>query len=70
LQHCQRLNVLHNYFDNSTKLFSDLAKFLNTAAKSFFPYRTSQDQCPRGEYSLAQSRAIITNVHNYYMLLF
>jgi len=32
------LNVLHNYFDNPTKLFSDLylAKFLNILAKSFF----------------------------------
>ena len=30
---------LPNYFDGSTKLFSDLylAKFLDTAAKSFFP---------------------------------
>jgi len=32
------LIVLHNYFDNSTKSFSDLylAKFLDTSAKSFF----------------------------------
>jgi len=34
------LSILHNYFDNPTKLFLDLylAKFLNTA-KPFFPYR-------------------------------
>jgi len=25
---------LHNYFDNLTKLFSELAKFLNTSVKS------------------------------------
>jgi len=30
---------VHNYFDGSTKLFSDLylIKFLDTLAKSFFP---------------------------------
>jgi len=34
------LNVVHNHFDGSTKLFSNLylAKFLNTSAKLFFPY--------------------------------
>jgi len=33
-----RLSVLHNYFDDLTKLFSDLylAKFLDSSAKSFF----------------------------------
>jgi len=32
------LSVLHNYFDSSTKLFSNLylAKFLDISAKSFF----------------------------------
>jgi len=32
------LSVLHNYFDSSTKLFSNLylAKFLGISAKSFF----------------------------------
>jgi len=32
------VSVLHNYFDGSTKLFSDLylVKFLNTSTKSFF----------------------------------
>jgi len=32
------LSVLHNHFDSSTKLFSDLnlAKFLDTSVKSFF----------------------------------
>jgi len=36
LQHChQRLSVLYNYFDSSTKLFSDLylAKFLDSVEK-------------------------------------
>jgi len=35
------LSVLRNYFDNPTKLFSDLylAKFFNTSAKSCFPCR-------------------------------
>jgi len=41
LQHChQRLSILHNYFDDSTELFSDqyLAKFVDTdSAKSSFP---------------------------------
>jgi len=32
---CQCLSVLHNYFNGSTKLFSDLAKFLDTLAKLF-----------------------------------
>jgi len=34
-----RANFLHNYFDEPTKLFSDLysAKFLDILAKSFFP---------------------------------
>jgi len=39
LRHCQkRLSILHNYFDDPTKLFSDLypAKFLDTSAKPFF----------------------------------
>jgi len=39
LQHCLLcLSVLHDNFDSSTKLFSDLhlAKFLNSSAKSFF----------------------------------
>jgi len=34
------LSVLHNYFDTSTKLFSDLqylTKCLNTSVKLFFP---------------------------------
>jgi len=32
--------ILRNYFNNPTKLFLDvyLAKFLDTSAKSFFPY--------------------------------
>jgi len=32
------LSILHNYFDDPTKLFSDLylAKFLDTSAKPFF----------------------------------
>jgi len=36
-----RLNVLRNYFDVQTKLFSDLylTKLLDTSAKPFFPYR-------------------------------
>jgi len=34
------LNILHNYFDGSKKLFSNLylAKILDTPVKSFFPY--------------------------------
>jgi len=35
------LNILHNYFDSSIKLFLDFrypAKFLDFSAKSFFPY--------------------------------
>jgi len=28
------LEFLYNYFDSSTKLFSNLAKFLDTSAKS------------------------------------
>jgi len=39
LQHYhQRLNVLRNYFDSSTKLFLDLypAKLLDTSAKHCF----------------------------------
>jgi len=33
------LSVLHNYFDDSTKLLADLylATFLDTSAKPFFP---------------------------------
>jgi len=33
------LSILHNYFDDLTKLFSDLylAKFLDTSSKPFFP---------------------------------
>jgi len=33
------LNFLYNYFDDSTKLFSDLylAKFLDILVKPFFP---------------------------------
>jgi len=30
------LNVLHNYFDDPTKLYSDLTKFLNISIKPFF----------------------------------
>jgi len=30
------LSGLHNYFDNSPKLFSSPAKFLDTSAKPFF----------------------------------
>jgi len=40
LQHChQCLSILHNYFDDLTKLFSNqyLTKFLDTSAKPFFP---------------------------------
>jgi len=33
------LSISHNYFNDPTKLFSDLAKFLDTSAKLFFPYR-------------------------------
>jgi len=35
------LSVLYNYFNNSTKLFSDLylAKFFNASTKPFFPCR-------------------------------
>jgi len=35
------LSVLYNYFNNSTKLFSDLylAKFFNALTKPFFPYK-------------------------------
>jgi len=34
------LSVLHNYFDDPTKLFSDLylAKFLDTSAKLFLSF--------------------------------
>jgi len=34
------LEFLHNYFDSSTKLFSNLHldKFLDISAKSFFPH--------------------------------
>jgi len=34
------LSILHNYFDDPTKLFLNLclAKFLNTSAKLFFLY--------------------------------
>jgi len=36
------LSVLHNYFNSSTKLFSNpylyIAKFLDISAKSFFSY--------------------------------
>jgi len=40
LQYCSLcLSVLHNDFDSLTKLFSDLAKFLDTSAKSFFSCR-------------------------------
>jgi len=33
-------DILHNYFDDLTKLFSDLypTKFLDTSSKSFLPY--------------------------------
>jgi len=31
------LNILHNYFDSATKLFLNLAKFLDTSAKSYLP---------------------------------
>jgi len=43
----QCLKFLHNYFGSATKLFSDLVnklhlvnklKFLDTSAKSFFPF--------------------------------
>jgi len=30
------LNVLHNYFDNLTKLFSDPAKILDLSAKPLY----------------------------------
>jgi len=41
---CQRLNILHNYFDGSSKLFLDyLVKFLDTLAKLFFPCTTIYD---------------------------
>lgn len=49
----ERENVLRN-FDDSTKLFSGLylAKFLDTSAKSFFPYSSSKKlnsfQIPKG----------------------
>jgi len=36
------LNILHNYFDDPNKMiFSDLylAKFLDTSAKPFFPFK-------------------------------
>ena len=35
------LSILHNYFDDPTKLFSDLylAKFLDTSENSFFSCR-------------------------------
>jgi len=38
------LNVLHNYFDSSIKLFSDLylAKFLDFSAKLFFSCRVKK----------------------------
>jgi len=45
LQYCSSyLNFPHNYFDGSTKLFSDLylSKFLDTLTKSFFPYTTTR----------------------------
>jgi len=34
------LKILHNYFDDPTKLFLDLylTEFLDVSAKSFFPY--------------------------------
>jgi len=38
------LEFLHNYFDSSTKLFSNLhlAKFLDISAKSFLPHSSSE----------------------------
>jgi len=38
------LSILHNYFNEPIKLFSDLyaAKFLDTSTKPFFPYIFSQ----------------------------
>jgi len=38
------LNILHNYFDSLTKLFSDpyLTKFLDTSAKLFFSCNSSK----------------------------
>ena len=39
--HISKFERLHNYFEGPTKLFSDLylAKFLNSLAKLFFPYK-------------------------------
>ena len=42
LQHCSLyLTILHNYFDGPTILFLDLylIKFLDSSAKTFFPWR-------------------------------
>jgi len=38
LQHCSSLSFLHNYFDGSTQLFSDLylLKFLSIYSKIVF----------------------------------
>jgi len=39
-------SVLHNYFNDLTKLFSDLylVKFLDTSAKSFFSCTCANDE--------------------------
>jgi len=38
LYYYQCLSVLRNYFDDLTKVFSDVAKFLDISVKLFFSY--------------------------------
>jgi len=52
------LNVEHNYFDDSTKLFSDLylTKFLDTSIKSSFP---CEDKNKKPESKLKKKKNLI-----------
>jgi len=53
------LNVLHNYFDSPTKLFSDLylAKFLDISAKLFFPCMHEKNDFAEVSKNLAGCRS-------------
>jgi len=53
------LNVLYNYFDSSTKLFSVLcpAKFLDTSAKLFFPCMHKKNDFAEVSKNLAGCRS-------------
>jgi len=50
----QFLSGLYNYFDNSTKLFTDLypTKFLDTSAKSFFSRTSFTSRAAFGYYTM------------------